>query len=218
MILVSVCCRFVCIHSFTEFYFIHFADKPFFRNVEELQVFAENTNAVVKCPAYFGNPPTGYMRWIVINDGRETAIQNGTRYTAENGQLTIRNIGLEKNGTTYKCELINHSPFVYENKVISVEVRPQSEYVPKIVDLRRRITVSYDQALDLPCQLQEERENVQYSWTIHTEFEHDHLVNYGANLRRDRGQFLGGIYTCRAENQFGYDIADFAIRITGKQT
>ena len=156
------------------------------------------------------------MRWTVINDGRETAIANDTRFTAENGQLTIHNIRLEENGTTYKCELINHSPFVYENKVIRIEVHPQSKYVPKIVDLRRRIIVMYDQALDLPCQLQEARDNVQYSWTIHTDFELDHLVNYGANFQRDRGRFLSGIYTCRAENQFGFDIANFAVKITGK--
>ena len=197
---------------------MHFADKPFFRNIEELQVFAENTDAVVKCPAYLGNPPTGIMTWILVNDdGSESVIQNDARFTAENERLTIQNIRLEENGTTYKCQLFNRDPWVLDSKVIRVEVRPRSEYIPKIVDLRRSITVSYDQALDLPCQLQEPRENVQYSWTIHTDFEHDHLVNHGADLRRGQGQFLGGIYTCRAENQFGYDIADFAVKITGKQ-
>ena len=196
---------------------MYFAVNPFFRDVQELQVFAENTNAVVTCPAYFGNPPAGtFMRWIKVNeDGSEAVIQNDSRFTAENERLTIRNIRLEESGATYRCQLIK-IPTLTLTKTITVEVHPQSEYTPKIVDLRRRITVSYDQALDLPCQLQEARENVQYSWTIHTDFEHDHLVNSDATLRRERGQFLGGIYTCRAENQFGYDIADFAVKITGK--
>lgn len=159
------------------------------------------------------------MRWYVINEDRtRTQIQNNAEFTPENERLIIHNILQGESGSTYQCELNNLVPYVYDTRDIQVEVRPQSEYVPKIVDVRRRITVSYDQALDLPCQLQEPREGVQYSWTIHTEFEHDHLVNYGANLQRERGQFLGGIYTCRAENQFGYDIADFAVKITGKQT
>ena len=196
---------------------MYFAVNPFFRDVPELQVFAENTNAVVTCPAYFGNPPAGtFMRWIKVNeDGSETDARVISGLTPENERLTIHNIRLEENGTTYKCELVK-IPTPTLTKTITVEVRPQSEYTPKIVDLRRRITVSYDQAMDLPCQLQEARENVQYSWTIHTDFEHDHLVNSDATLRRERGQFLGGIYTCRAENQFGYDIANFAVKITGK--
>ena len=189
---------------------------PFFRDVQEIQVFAESTDAVVKCPAHF--TPTTIMRWIRISkDGSETTVQNDTKFTAENGRLTIRSVTLEESGSNFRCELYNPDPFVFSGKPITVKVRPQSEYIPKIVDLRRRVTISYDQALDLPCQLQEERDNVQYSWTIQTDFEHDHLVNYGADLQRGRGQFLGGIYTCRAENQFGYDIADFAVKITGKQ-
>ena len=197
---------------------MYFAVNPFFKDVPELQVFAENTNAVVTCPAYFGNPPADTsMRWIKVNeDGSETDARAISGLTPENERLTIHNIRLEENGTTYKCQLVK-IPTLTLTKTITVEVRPQSEYIPKIVDLRRRITVSYDQALDLPCQLQEVRENVQYSWTIHTDFEHDHLVNSDATLRRERGQFLGGIYTCRAKNQFGFDIADFVIKISGKQ-
>ena len=198
--------------------FIHCADRPFFRDVQGVQVFAENTNAVVECPAYFSSGTS--MFWNVINeDDRPTFVQNSTKFTAENERLIINDILQRESGSTYQCILINYGlePSVELRQEIRVEVRPQSEYVPKIVDERRSITVSYDQALNLPCQLEEPREGVQYSWTIHTEFEHDHLVNHGANLQRERGQFLGGIYTCRAENQFGYDIADFAVKITGKQ-
>jgi hypothetical protein len=180
--------------------------------VQEVQVFAENTDAVVKCPAYFA--PDTTMYWVVVHEnGSETAIKNDTKFTPENEQLTIHDI---ENGATYRCYLVNYGVQVYLDKTIRVEVRPQSEYIPKIVDLRRRITVSYDQALDLPCQLEEPLDDVQYSWTVHTDFEHDHLVNHTANFQRGRGLFLGGIYTCRAENQFGYDIADFAVKITGK--
>ena len=184
-------------------------------------MFAENTEAVVKCPVYFGSSPDASIYWYIINEnGTQTQIQNGndTKLKPENEQLTINDIRQEENGSTYRCVLYNRSPYVYERRDILVKVCRQHECVPKIVNERRSITVSYDQALDLPCQLEEPSECVQYSWTIHTEFEHDHLVNHGANLQRERGQFLGGIYTCRAENQFGYDIADFAVKITGKQT
>jgi hypothetical protein len=206
----------VCILSSLRF--IRFAaEDPFFRDVQEVQVFAENTDAVVKCPAYFGSSPGTTMKWVVVNEsGSETAIQNDTNFTPENERLTIHNIRLGESGVTYRCYLINYGVGVFLDKTIRVEVRPHSEYIPKIVDLRRRITVSYNQALDLPCQLEEPLDDVQYSWTVHTDFEHDHLVNHTANFQRGRGLFLGGIYTCRAENQFGYDIADFAVKITGK--
>ena len=202
------------VHCLPLVYFANiFADTPFFRDVEEVQVFAENTDAVVRCPAYFGNPPTARMNWL---DSRAFPIRDDARFTPKNEQLTISNIRSTDNGSTYECEIIRNNPYLYDTRTIRVEVRPQSEYIPRIVDLRRRITVSYDQPLNLPCELEEPRDNVQYSWTIHTDFEHDHLVNHGPAFHRDRGQFLGGIYTCRAENQFGYDIADFAIKITGK--
>ena len=178
-------------------------------------MFAENTDAVVKCPAYFGNPPSAMMHWV---DSNSRAILNDTKFTAKNEQLTIRNIRLEENGTTFRCVLFRESPFLFIGQDIIVEVRPQSEFVPKIVDLRRRVRVSYNQSLELPCQLEEARNNVNYSWTINTDFEHDHLVNSNNTLRRDRDQFLGGIYTCRAENEFGYDIADFAVKIIGKDS
>ena len=159
------------------------------------------------------------MYWYVIyENGSQTLIQNGTKFTAENERLTIHDIRQGENGSTYRCVLFDQIPYVYETRDIQVKVCRQCECIPKIVDEGRRITVSYDQALDLLCQLQEPREGVQYSWTINTEFEQDHLVNYSANLQRERGQFFGGIYTCRAENQFGYDIADFFVKVTGKQT
>ena len=181
-------------------------------------MFAENTNAIVKCPVYFGSSPDASMNWHMINEDNTQTLSNDTKFTAESERLIINNIRQEENGSTYRCALYNQSPYVYETRDILVKVCRQHECIPKIVDERRSITVSYDQALDLPCQLEEPREGVQYSWTIHTKFEHDHLVNHGANLQRERGQFLGGIYTCRAENQFGYDIADFFVKINGKQT
>ena len=75
----------------------------------------------------------------------------------------------------------------------------------------------YGGALDLPCLLDEPKDNVVYSWTINTEFEHDHIVDTHASLHRDSGKFLGGVYTCRAENKFGVDFADFTVKIVGKQ-
>ena len=195
-------------------YHTRFTDNFDFLNVEERQVFAEGTDAVVKCPAHFGNPAVASMFWIV--DSTNQLILTATdKYINENDQLTIRNIRIEDSGT-FQCSLRRLDPHEVITKTIQVEVRPQSEYLPKITDLRRRVIVPYGQPLELPCQLEEPRDNVNYSWTIQTEFEHDHLVNTESILHRNRRQFLGGIYTCRAENQFGYDIADFAVNIDGK--
>ena len=135
--------------------FIHFADRPFFRGVQGVQIFAENTDAVVKCPLYFGSSLDATMLWHMINEDRtQILIQNNTKFTPENERLIIHDILQEESGSTYQCELYNLVPYVYDTRDIQVEVRPQSEYVPKIVDVGRRITVSYDQALDLLCQLQ----------------------------------------------------------------
>ena len=193
--------------------YVSFTDDFGFLNVEERQVFIEGTDAVVKCPAHFGSPAVATMFWI--NNTNLYIQPTNEKYMAENDQLTIQNIRMEDSGT-FQCSLVRQNPHRVITKTIQVEVRPQSEYVPKITDLRRRVTVPYGQPLELPCQLEEPRDNVNYSWTIQTEFEHDHLVNAESILHRNRRQFLGGIYTCRAENQFGYDIADFAVYIDGK--
>ena len=105
-----------------------FAVNPFFRDVPELQVFAENTTAVVTCPAYFGNPPAyTFMRWVKVNeDGSQAVIQNNSRFTAENERLTIRNIRLEENGTIYQCQLIKLPSHILI-RTITVEVRPHAE-------------------------------------------------------------------------------------------
>ena len=99
--------------------------------------------------------------------------------------------------------------------LLSTVIIDGTQCTPKIESTGRRVTVPYDQPLDLSCQLEESRDNVKYSWTIRTEFEQDLMINSGATLHRDRGMFLNGIYTCRAENQCGHDVADFAVKISG---
>ena len=92
----------------------------------------------------------------------------------------------------------------------------QSDCIPKIKSIRRTVTIPYDQPLNLLCQLEVPDHTVHYSWTICTEFEYDHLENSDKTLHRDRGRFLGGIYTCRAENLCGHDIAEYAVKIAGE--
>ena len=99
---------------------------------------------------------------------------------------------------------------------IRVKVLPQSKFAPKINNAIRRFEVMHGDPLTLPCKLVKSQENVRYSWTIDTEFEHDILKNTHAVLCRDAMKFVSGRYTCRAENQYGYDETDFIVRINGR--
>lgn len=190
--------------------------EPEFLNVQERQVFTEGTDAVVQCPAFFGNNSEAFMTWS-FHGG--VMINRNESYSPENGRLTIRNIRREANGTNYTCSLIRQSDSrVLDSKTIRVDILPQSEFAPRIDDSERNIEVVLGKSLNLSCRLKQQIEAtaVTYSWTIDTEFEHAVLINTSANLQIEAHRFLGGIYTCRAENEFGYDIADFSVKILGK--
>lgn len=135
------------------------------------------------------------------------------RFTAENGRLIIDNVHMEDDGN-YQCSIFRNG--IQGTKTIRVEVVPRSEFAPMIDDSTRSIEVMYGDPLNLPCPLNEPRDDVVYSWTINTEFEHNHIMNTRATLHRGADQFLGGSYTCRAENEYGYDVANFIVKITGK--
>ena len=143
---------------------------------------------------------------------------NDSRFTAERGQLRIQNIASEDSGS-YECFLSDGSPSITHDRiqVITVKVVPRSEYAPKINDSIRRIEMTYGDDLYLPCELEELKENVTYSWTINTDFERDHLIDTRASLHRRSEEFLGGIYTCRVENNYGSDVVDFVVKIVGKK-
>ena len=185
-----------------------YAVSPGFLNVQEHQTFAEGTDAVVLCPAFLGENPQGEMYWF-----RDNRFINNDRFSPSNGKLTIQNIRNEDSGSDYKCT-ISHDG-VNLNQAITVEVLPQHKFAPRINDSQRRIEVVYGEPLNLPCLLEEPKDNVVYSWTINTILEHDVLVTSHGQLQKDADKFLGGIYTCRAVNQYGFDIVDFSVKIQG---
>ena len=74
------------------------AVDPHFLDVPENQEFIEETDAVVECPAFFGDPP-GTMVWV-----RDNVVITGDRFIPEDGRLTILNIRDGDDGE-YRCSL-----------------------------------------------------------------------------------------------------------------
>ena len=100
-------------------------------------MFAERTDAVVRCPAFLGDPKSATMRWTYGND---SPLPTNNKFTPEDQMLTIRDIRTEDTLLNFKCSVINSDLEVF-SKVITVEAVPQSEYVPKIITSRSRVTV-----------------------------------------------------------------------------
>ena len=175
--------------------------------MSEYQVFTEGTDAVVECPAFLGDPP-GEMYWF-----RNDNFVGGDRFIPENGKLTIQNVRLEDAGI-YKCSLYRNG--VQGETDITVAVQRQNELAPVIAEPQIPILVEYDQPLDLMCQLVAPQSNVQYSWTIDTNFEQNHFANTTPHIHKEPDDFLGGRYTCRAENQYGFDEKVFFVKILGE--
>ena len=180
---------------------------PHFLNVSENQEFIEETDAVVECPAFFGDPP-GNMIWT-----RDNALITNDRFTLEDGRMRIQNIQENDEGV-YRCS-INRLGIV-DSRYITVNVLERSELAPRIVEPMSTIEVVYGEPLDLTCQLEVQRDDVHYTWTVDTDFEDNHFKNTTPTLHRDAYHFLGGRYTCKAENEYGYDEQVFYVRILGK--
>ena len=191
---------------------IYAGSTPAFLDVPTTQQVAKGRDAIVSCPVYFGDATGAYTYWTYENG---TDI-NDARFTKLNGELRIHEVREEDAEQKYKCNLV-HNDDIIDTRIIAIEVRPHSVFASSINDTARRIEVVYGGALDLPCLLDEPKDNVVYSWTINTEFEHNHIVDTHASLHRDSSKFLAGVYTCQAENEFGYDKADFTVKIVGKQ-
>ena len=180
---------------------------PHFLNVSEYQEFIEETDAVVECPAFFGDPP-GHMIW-----SRNDRSITDNRFTLENGRMRIQNIQ-ESDEATYRCS-INRLGIV-DSRYITVAVLERSELAPKIVEPQNPIDVRYGDPLDLMCELEVQRDNVDYTWIVDTGFENSHNKSAIPSLHRDANHFLSGRYTCKAENEYGYDEQVFCVRILGK--
>ena len=190
---------------------LHFAVDPHFLDVPLNQRFADGTDAVIQCPAVFGTDPQTEMQWFIVGD---QIITNSSRFTAEFGRLTIHNIRRSDGDVQYRC-IIQKPGEPNIGRTIKVEVLPRHKYVPRINDTDRTIEVDLGQPLNLSCSLEEPRDDVVYSWTINTELEHDILTS-SSYVHREPFTFVGGIYTCKAENEFGYDIVDFSVKVLSK--
>ena len=160
----------------------------------------------MECPAFFGDPP-GNMIWT-----RDNALITNDRFTLEDGRMRIQNIQENDEGV-YRCS-INRLGIV-DSRYITVNVLERSELAPRIVEPMSTIEVVYGEPLDLTCQLEVQRDDVHYTWTVNTEFEHNVFQNTTSSLHRDAYRFLGGFYTCRAEDEYGYDQQVFFVRILG---
>ena len=175
--------------------------------MSERQEFIEETDAVVECPAFFGDPP-GIMIWT-----RNNMAITDDRFTLEGGQMRIQNIQ-ESDEAVYRCSI--NLLGIVDSRDITVNVLERSELAPRIVEPSNPIEVMYGDPLDLTCQLEVQRDDVHYTWTVDTDYEDNHFKNTTPALHRDAYQFLGGRYTCKAVNEYGYDEQVFYVRILGK--
>ena len=187
----------------------YLAVDPYFLSVDEHQAFIEETDAVVECPAFFGEPP-GHMIWT-----RDDMVITDDRFTLEDGRMRIQNIQESDKGI-YRCS-INRLGIV-DQRFITVNVLERNSLAPRIIEPSNPIEVIYGDLLNLTCQLQEQRDDVHYTWTVDTDNEDNYFKNTTPTLHRAAYQFLGGRYTCKAVNDYGYDEQEFYIRILGKLT
>jgi hypothetical protein len=139
------------------------------------------------------------------------------RFTTEDGRMRIQNIQ-RNDGGIYRCSILLLG--IVDSRYITVNVLERDSLAPRIVVPSNPIQVMYGDPLDLICQLEEQRDiddlDVQYTSTVDTDYEDNHFKNTTADLHRDAYQFLGGRYTCRAVNEYGYDEQVFYVRILGK--
>ena len=169
---------------------------PHFLNVSEYQEFIEETDTVVECPAFFGDPP-GTMIWT-----RDNVTITDDRFTLEDGRMKIQNIQENDEGV-YRCSI--NLLGIVDSRFITVNVLERSELAPRIAEPMNPIEVVYGDPLDLQCQLEVQRNDVHYTWTVDTDYEDNHFKNTTPTLHRNAYEFLGGRYTCKAVNEYGYD-------------
>jgi hypothetical protein len=176
-------------------------------DVPENQEFIEEMDAVVKCPAFFGDPRgtmIGILDDVVVTDDR---------FIPEDGCLTILNIRNGDEGV-YRCSISLLG--IVGSRYITVNVLKRDSLTPKIVEPSNPMRVMYRDPLDLTCQLEVQRDDVQYTWTVDTDYEDSHFKIIALGLHRDAYQYLEGNYTCGAVLKFGYDRQVFYVEIQGK--
>ena len=125
-------------------------------NVSEYQEFIKGTDAVVDCPAFFGDPP-GHMIWI-----RDDRSFTDNRFTLEDGRMRIQNIR-ETDEAIYRCSIFHLG--IVDSRYITVAVLERSKLAPKIIE-QNPIEVRYGDPLDLTCELEVQRDNIDYMSTL----------------------------------------------------
>ena len=145
---------------------------------------------------------------------RDTVLITGSdRFIPEDGRLTILNIQQNDEGV-YRCSI--RLLGIVDSKLITVNVLERNSLSPRIVEPMNPIEVFYRDSLDLHCLLEAPMGEVHYTWTVDTLSELRLLTNTTPNFHRDAGKFVGGRYTCRVEDNYGYDEKVFFVRILGK--
>ena len=152
------------------------------------------------------------MLWF---DEENNYIRNDhSQFTPEDGQLIIQDISMDNAGL-YCCRLLRFSN-VIDTRCIQVVVREQADFAPEIVEPANPILVMYEDPLELECELAAPQENVEYSWSVHTDFEQTHTADANATLYREAKKFLSGHYTCKAQNIYGYDTQVYFVKVLGE--
>ena len=187
------------------------AVEPHFLDVPENQEFIEETDAVIECPAFFGDPP-GNMVWTRNDMNVHVGIVD-ERFIPEDGRLTILNISNGDDGV-YRCAINRLG--IADLRFITVNIVERDSLAPRIVEPLNPIEVVYWDSLDLNCLLEVQRDDVYYTWTVDTSNEFEFFTNAIPSFHRDANKFIGGRYTCRVENNYGYDEQTFFVTILGK--
>ena len=189
--------------------------EPHFLDLPEIQEFIRETDAVVECPAFFGDPP-GNMVWT--HNSTNVGITD-ERFIPEDGRLTILNIQDGDEGI-YRCALNQLQVGIVDSRFITVHVLERHSLAPRIVEPLNPIEVVYWNSLDLHCQLKDPRDDIYYTWTVDTSLTSNFglftKLNATPEFHQDVGKFIEGRYTCRVENNYGYDEQIFFVTILGK--
>ena len=124
-------------------------------------------DAVVKCSAFFGDPP-GCMIWTVGD-----LIIIGDHFILGEGQMIIQNIQ-NIDGGVYRCSISLFG--IVDSRFITVAVLERSDLAPKIVKPTSPIMVLSGGPLDLVCLLETQINNISYTWMVDSDFEDNNTL------------------------------------------
>ena len=151
------------VYYYTTMFFSSSTVEPHFLDVPENQEFIRETDAVMECPAFFGDPP-GTMIWTLNKS--KTNVDVGImheRFITEDGRLTILNIHNGDEGV-YRCAINRLGIVRVDSRFITVGIVERDNLAPRIIEPLNPIEVVYWDSLDLNCLLEVQRDDVYYTW------------------------------------------------------